>query len=86
MTEVAAERQAPAQAPPAPPPPDTTSNAPSIPAAKVDKPQEVQQTAGGWPVVPLALTGTNTTVAAASSAALVGAGPVALAAAATGAA
>lgn len=87
MTEVAAERQAPAQAPPAPPPPDTTSNAPSIPAAKVDKPQEVQQTAGGWPVVPLALTGTNTTVAAASSAALAGAGPVvALAAAATGAA
>ncbi|MGX1728258.1 hypothetical protein ACWIGE_16520 [Streptomyces diastaticus] len=87
MTEVAAERQVPAQAPPAPPPPDTTSNAPSTPAAKVDKPQEVQQTAGGWPVVPLALTGTNTTVAAASSAALVGAGPVvALAAVATGAA
>ncbi|MFF8580162.1 hypothetical protein ACF05R_15740 [Streptomyces albidoflavus] len=87
MTEVAAERQAPAQAPPAPPPPDTTPNAPSTPAAKVDKPQDVQQTAGGWPVVPLALTGTNTTVAAASSAALVGAGPVvALAAAATGAA
>ncbi|WP_071338234.1 hypothetical protein [Streptomyces albidoflavus] len=87
MTEVAAERQAPAQAPPAPPPPDTTPNAPSTPAAKVDKPQEVQQTAGGWPVVPLALTGTNTTVAAASSAALVGAGPVvALAAVATGAA
>ncbi|ALM41914.1 hypothetical protein [Streptomyces sp. FR-008] len=87
MTEVAAERQVPAQAPPAPPPPDTSPNAPSTPAAKVDKPQDVQQTAGGWPVVPLALTGTNTTVAAASSAALVGAGPVvALAAAATGAA
>ncbi len=87
MTEVAAERQAPAQAPPAPPPPDTTPNAPSAPAAKVDKLEDVQQTAGGWPVVPLALTGTNTTVAAASSAALAGAGPVvALAAAATGAA
>ncbi|MEW1815036.1 hypothetical protein [Streptomyces diastaticus] len=87
MTEVAAERQAPAQAPPAPPPPDTTPNAPSTPAAKVDKLDDVQQTAGGWPVVPLALTGTNTTVAAASSAALAGAGPVvALAAAATGAA
>ncbi|MFG3316067.1 hypothetical protein ACGF0C_29275 [Streptomyces albidoflavus] len=87
MTEVAAERQAPAQAPPAPPPPDTTPNAPSTPAAKVDKPQDMQQTAGGWPIVPLALTGTNTTVAAASSAALAGAGPVvALAAAATGAA
>ncbi len=87
MTEVAAERQAPAQAPPAPPPPDTTPNAPSTPAAKVDKPEDVQQTAGGWPVVPIALTGTNTTVAAASSAALAGAGPVvALAAAATGAA
>ncbi|MFE2767636.1 hypothetical protein ACFXGD_15615 [Streptomyces albidoflavus] len=86
MTEVAAERQAPAQAPPAPPPPDTTPNAPSTPAAKADKP-DVQQTAGGWPVVPIALTGTNTTVAAASSAALAGAGPVAaLAAAATGAA
>ncbi|MEU6112589.1 hypothetical protein ABZ853_29810 [Streptomyces albidoflavus] len=87
MTEVAAERQAPAQAPPATPPPDTTPNAPSAPAAKVDKLEDVQQTAGGWPVVPLALTGTNTTVAAASSAALAGAGPaVALAAAATGAA
>ncbi|RZD59940.1 hypothetical protein C0Q59_17690 [Streptomyces albidoflavus] len=87
MTEVAAERQAPAQAPPAPPPPDTTPNAPSTPAAKVDKPQDVQQTAVGWPVVPLALTGTNTTVAALSSAALAGAGPVAaVAAAATGAA
>ncbi|MFF8455822.1 hypothetical protein ACF06T_14985 [Streptomyces albidoflavus] len=87
MTEVAAERQAPAQAPPAPPPPDTTPNAPSAPAAKVDKPEDVQQTAGGWPVVPLALTGTNTTVTVASSAALAGAGPVvALAAAATGAA
>ncbi|MEU3119450.1 hypothetical protein ABZ696_04205 [Streptomyces albidoflavus] len=87
MTEVAAERQAPAQAPPTPPPPDTTPHAPSTPAAKIDKPQDVQQTAGGWPVVPLALTGTNTTVAAASSAALAGAGPVvALAAAATGAA
>ncbi|MGW9291312.1 hypothetical protein ACWGRN_24620 [Streptomyces albidoflavus] len=87
MTEVAAERQAPAQAPPAPPPPDTAPNAPSGPAAKVDKPQDVQQTAGGWPVVPLALTGTNTTVAAVSSAVLAGAGPVvALAAAATGAA
>ncbi|MFD9147765.1 hypothetical protein EES47_11125 [Streptomyces sp. ADI98-12] len=87
MTEVAAERQAPAQAPPAPPPPDTTPNTPSTPAAKVDKPVDVQQTAGGWPVVPLALTGTNTTVAALSSAALAGAGPVtAVAAAATGAA
>ncbi|MFJ4380081.1 hypothetical protein ACIP28_17755 [Streptomyces albidoflavus] len=87
MTEVAAERQVSAQAPPAPPPPDTTPHAPATPAAKVDKPVDVQQTAGGWPVVPLALTGTNTTVAAASSAALAGAGPVvALAAAATGAA
>ncbi|MFF9733671.1 hypothetical protein ACF1GX_30130 [Streptomyces albidoflavus] len=87
MTEVAAERQAPAQAPPAPPPPDTTPSAPAAKVDKVDKLEDVQQTAGGWPVVPLALTGTNTTVAAASSAALAGAGPVvALAAAATGAA
>ncbi|MFD6238946.1 hypothetical protein ACFWFV_05380 [Streptomyces diastaticus] len=87
MTEVAAERQAPAQAPPAPPPPDTAPNAPSTPAAKVDMPKDVQQAAGGWPVVPLALTGTNTTVAAVGSAALAGAGPVvAVAAAATGAA
>ncbi|MFD4143275.1 hypothetical protein ACFWSO_30745, partial [Streptomyces sp. NPDC058572] len=45
---------------------------------------EVDHTPGGWPVVPLAVTGTNTTTSLMAAAALVG-GPVALALAATGA-
>ncbi|MEU7117084.1 hypothetical protein [Streptomyces zaomyceticus] len=44
----------------------------------------VEHTAGGWPVVPLALTGTNATVTLLAGAALVG-GPIAAALAATGA-
>ncbi|MEU7124323.1 hypothetical protein, partial [Streptomyces zaomyceticus] len=44
----------------------------------------VEHTAGGWPVVPLALTGTNATVTLLAGAALVG-GPIAAAIAATGA-
>lgn len=44
----------------------------------------VGHTAGGWPVVPLALTGTNATVTLLAGAALVG-GPIAAAVAATGA-
>ncbi|MEU2160390.1 hypothetical protein [Streptomyces sp. NPDC019208] len=63
-------------------PPDVTSpspDAPTVPAAV-----GVAHTPGGWPVVPLAVSGTNTTATLLGAAALVG-GPVALALAATGA-
>lgn len=73
ITPVATEQTA-TETPPAPP--DTTPAAPT---------KGVEHTAGGWPVVPLALTGTNTTATLLAGAALVG-GPVALAVAATGAA
>ncbi|WP_405600396.1 hypothetical protein OG741_21885 [Streptomyces sp. NBC_01410] len=60
-------------------PPDTTPPPAPEPAAA-----EVEHTPGGWPVVPLAVTGTNTTTSLLAAATLVG-GPVALAVAATGA-
>ncbi|WP_406309819.1 hypothetical protein [Streptomyces sp. NBC_00623] len=44
----------------------------------------VEHTAGGWPVVPIAMTGANSTVTALAAAALAG-GPIAAAVAATGA-
>ncbi|MET4648145.1 hypothetical protein ABID95_007915, partial [Streptomyces atratus] len=44
----------------------------------------VEHTAGGWPVVPIAMTGANSTVTALAAAALAG-GPIASAVAATGA-
>ncbi|MFJ3934061.1 hypothetical protein [Streptomyces sp. NPDC090029] len=66
-------------------PPDTTPTAPS--SAPVSQPapapEAVDHTPGGWPVVPLAVTGTNTTTTLLAAAALVG-GPAALAVAATG--
>ncbi|MEV7900845.1 hypothetical protein [Streptomyces anulatus] len=46
----------------------------------------VEHTPGGWPVVPLAVTGTNASTSLVAAAALVGGGPAALAVAATGAA
>ncbi|MFF1901538.1 hypothetical protein [Streptomyces sp. NPDC058206] len=58
-------------------PPPTPEQKPA-PAAEVD------HTPGGWPVVPLAVTGTNATTSLLAAAALVG-GPAALAVAATGA-
>ncbi|MFD4144351.1 hypothetical protein [Streptomyces sp. NPDC058572] len=61
--------------------PDTTSPAAPDPAPA---PAEVDHTPGGWPVVPLAVTGTNATTSLMAAAALVG-GPAALALAATGA-
>ncbi|MFI1973707.1 hypothetical protein [Streptomyces wedmorensis] len=64
-----------AQAEPAP-------EAAPVPAAPE---KGVEHTAGGWPVLPLATTGANATVTLLAGAALLG-GPVALAAAATGAA
>ncbi|MFI0925135.1 hypothetical protein ACH4TP_14550 [Streptomyces sp. NPDC021012] len=68
----------------APVPP--TDPAPS-PAPETSEPvgkAGVEHTAGGWPVVPLALTGANATVTLLAGAALVG-GPIAAAVAATGA-
>ncbi|MFF4856882.1 hypothetical protein ACFY2N_18530 [Streptomyces rubiginosohelvolus] len=63
--------------------PDTPPPAPDpkpTPTAPV-----VEHSPGGWPVVPLAVTGTNTTASLLATAALVG-GPAGLAVAATGAA
>ncbi|MGX1884447.1 hypothetical protein [Streptomyces sp. NPDC055287] len=67
--------EAPPDTTPPPAPPDQVK---PTPAAGVD------HTPGGWPVVPLAVTGTNATTSLLAAAALVG-GPVALAVAATGA-
>ncbi|MET8420534.1 hypothetical protein ACWD7C_01100 [Streptomyces sp. NPDC005134] len=62
--------------------------APTTPpqAGPVPAPAEVavEHTAGGWPVVPIAMTGANSTVTALAAAALAG-GPIAAAVAATGA-
>ncbi|MEU6947787.1 hypothetical protein ABZ957_21505 [Streptomyces sp. NPDC046316] len=63
-------------------PPDATP-APTPEPAPTPTPA-VEHTPGGWPVVPLAVTGTNTTTTLLAAAALVG-GPAALAVAATGA-
>ncbi|MFG2902056.1 hypothetical protein ACGFZH_33875 [Streptomyces zaomyceticus] len=72
----------------APSPDQQTNPTPTpIPAPAGASPQPragVEHTAGGWPVVPLALTGTNATVTLLAGAALVG-GPIAAALAATGA-
>ncbi|MDF4250465.1 hypothetical protein [Streptomyces sp. WMMB303] len=75
----------PVEAPETPPaaeiaPPARTETTPAHETAPA-----VEHTPGGWPVVPLALTGTNATASLLGSAALVG-GPAALAVAATGAA
>ncbi|WP_405549891.1 hypothetical protein [Streptomyces microflavus] len=62
--------------------PGTPPPAPEPKPAPVDA--GVEHTLGGWPVVPLAVTGTNATTSLLAAAALVG-GPAALAVAATGA-
>ncbi|MFF9406130.1 hypothetical protein ACF1B0_11435 [Streptomyces anandii] len=78
MTELSTEPVAVEAADTAPPPlPDTTPAA-STPAVEVD------HTPGGWPVVPLALSGANTTVGMVAAASLAG-GPIAAMVAATGA-
>ncbi|MFD7959225.1 hypothetical protein ACFV5J_00270 [Streptomyces zaomyceticus] len=65
--------------------PIPTSAPTPAPAGASPEPRAgVEHTAGGWPVVPLALTGTNATVTLLAGAALVG-GPIAAALAATGA-
>ncbi|MGW2013413.1 hypothetical protein [Streptomyces sp. NPDC001927] len=63
-------------------PPDTTP--PPTPEPAPAPPAVVEHTPGGWPVVPLAVTGTNATTTLLAAAALVG-GPAAFALAATGA-
>ncbi|MFD8667779.1 hypothetical protein ACFV1U_20590 [Streptomyces microflavus] len=73
ITPEVAPHATPGATPPAPDP----KPAPTAPA--------VEHTPGGWPVVPLAVTGTNTTASLLATAALVG-GPAGLAVAATGAA
>ncbi|MFF7529638.1 hypothetical protein ACFZB2_11150 [Streptomyces bobili] len=77
MTEVSIEPVA-VQAPPDTPPPLQTPPAPAPAVSEVD------HTPGGWPVVPLALSGTNTTVGMVAAASLAG-GPIAAAVAMTGA-
>ncbi|MFF1358682.1 hypothetical protein [Streptomyces sp. NPDC058297] len=78
MTELSTEPVVHETAPTPPvPPPDTASTGPA--------PAEVDHTEGGWPVVPLALSGANTTVSMVAAAGLAG-GPVAAIVAATGAA
>ncbi|WP_405631181.1 hypothetical protein [Streptomyces sp. NBC_01174] len=81
MTDVSTEPvAAPAATPPETPPPTTPTPDPA-PAAT----STVEHTAGGWPVVPLAVTGANSTIGLVAASALVG-GPVGAALAATGAA
>ncbi|MGS2588466.1 hypothetical protein [Streptomyces hebeiensis] len=78
MTDTTIAPVAGPEAPPeATPPAVEQQTAPPAPA-------DVEHTPGGWPVVPLAVTGTNATTSLLSAAALVG-GPAALAVAATGA-
>ncbi|MFJ9479942.1 hypothetical protein ACIRRI_33865 [Streptomyces mirabilis] len=78
MTELSTEPVAVEAAPTPPPPPPDTPPAPTSAAAEVD------HTPGGWPVVPLALSGANTTVGMVAAASLAG-GPIAAMVAATGA-
>lgn len=75
MTELSTEPVVAPAPPTAPlPPPDTSP-------AKAQ--EEVEHTPGGWPIVPLALSGANSTVGAVAAASLAG-GPIAAAVAATG--
>ncbi|MDF6042126.1 hypothetical protein LRD69_08095 [Streptomyces sp. JH14] len=76
MTELSTEPIA--ETPPAPATPPQDGPAPAPAEATVE------HTAGGWPVVPIAMTGANSTVTALAAAALAG-GPIAAAVAATGA-
>ncbi|WP_330320541.1 hypothetical protein OG927_19510 [Streptomyces clavifer] len=69
------------EATPGPRIPPLEPNPTPTPTAAAPK---VEHTPGGWPVVPLAVTGTNATTSLLAAAALVG-GPAALAVAATGA-
>ncbi|MEH0526908.1 hypothetical protein QBA75_06410 [Streptomyces stelliscabiei] len=74
MTELSTEPVAVQLAPADSPPP---------PAPAVKEAKEVEHTPGGWPIVPLALSGANSTVGTVAAASLVG-GPIAAMVAATG--
>ncbi|MFF9033936.1 hypothetical protein ACF090_00485 [Streptomyces sp. NPDC014892] len=78
MTELSTEPVAVQPVPATPPPPPDT---PPTSAAREVK--EVEHTPGGWPIVPLALSGANSTVGTVAAASLVG-GPIAAMVAATG--
>ncbi|MET8805549.1 hypothetical protein [Streptomyces sp. NPDC004546] len=78
MTELSTEPVAVEAAAPEPPPP-----APA-PTEQTPAAAGVEHTPGGWPVVPLALSGANTTVGTVAAASLAG-GPIAAIVAATGA-
>ncbi|MEU7412268.1 hypothetical protein AB0B40_23565 [Streptomyces sp. NPDC042638] len=77
MTELSTEPVAVEAAPTTPSPPPETAPAPAQGS------KEVEHTPGGWPVVPLALSGANSTIGAVAAASLAG-GPIAAAVAATG--
>ncbi|MGA5505262.1 hypothetical protein [Streptomyces umbrinus] len=77
MTELSTEPVA-IPAPPITPPPP-----PDSPPTTAKSEKEVEHTPGGWPIVPLALSGANSTVGAVAAASLIG-GPIAAAVAATG--
>ncbi|MGV9605807.1 hypothetical protein ACWDR2_18970 [Streptomyces sp. NPDC003631] len=79
MTDLSTEPVAVDAAPTTPPP---TAAPQTTPAA--NDAGEVEHTPGGWPIVPLALTGANTTVGTVAAASLAG-GPIAAIVAATGA-
>lgn len=79
MTELSTD---PVAVPAAPTPPSPVPQPPESTARDVKK--EVEHTPGGWPVVPLALTGANSTVGGIAAASLAG-GPIAAMVAATGA-
>ncbi|MFA3838627.1 hypothetical protein [Streptomyces aureus] len=68
-------------APAAPDTPPNPTPAPEAPTTAAD----IEHTPGGWPIVPLAFTGANTTVSMVAAAGIAG-GPIAAAVAATGAA
>lgn len=86
MTEISTEPVASPAATAPPPAPDPPREQPPTPAPAVVEAPSLAHTPGGIPVLPLALSGTNSTVGAVSAAALAGGGPVALAVAAGGAA
>lgn len=77
MTDLTTEPVAVPAAPITPPPP------PEQPKTTAKEAKEVDHTPGGWPIVPLALSGANGTVGAVAAASLAG-GPIAAAVAATG--
>ncbi|MFI6084616.1 hypothetical protein ACIBBB_27195 [Streptomyces sp. NPDC051217] len=81
MTDTSTE----AVAAPAAAPPPTSDNTPETAPTPTPAGSQDQHTPGGWPVLPLAMTGANSTAGLVATAALAG-GPVAAAVAATGAA